>query len=186
MTEKEKAAAGLLYDANNDPTITVERLKCQQLCHEHNMLQPMQIKERELMIRKIVKKIGKRFLIELPFRCDFGYRISIGEDFYANYNLIILDGAEVTIGNNVFIGPDCHMYAASHPLDIHQRNLGLEYALPITIGDNVWIGGNVTILAGVSIGSGTTIGAGSVVNKDMPENVLAAGNPCRIIKDLSK
>lgn len=184
MTEKEKAAKGMLYNANYDEEINEERLKCQELCYEYNQLKPSEKNKREELVRKIIKHAGKTFLIEQPFRCDFGYRITIGENFYANYNLIILDGAKVTIGDNVFIGPNCGLFAAGHPTDVTLRNQGLEYAYPITIGDDVWIGGNVSIMAGVTIGKGTTIGAGSVVTKDIPENVIAVGNPCRVIKKL--
>jgi len=125
-------------------------------------------------------------LIEQPFRCDFGYRISFGENFYANYNFIILDGAQVTIGDNVFIGPNCSIFAAGHPFQAKIRNEGLEYAWPISIGDSVWIGGHVSIIGGVTIGEGAVIGAGSVVTKDIPGNVLAAGNPCRVIRIITE
>ena len=128
---------------------------------------------------------GDNFCIEQPFHCDYGYNITLGEDFYSNYNLVILDDAPITIGSHVFIAPDCGIYAAGHPIDAAQRNEGLEYAKPVTIGDNVWIGGGVRILPGVSIGSNTVIGAGSVVTKDIPDGVLAAGNPCRVIRTLT-
>lgn len=117
--------------------------------------------------------------------CDYGYNIEIGENFYANTNLVILDAAKVRVGDNVFIAPHVGIYTAGHPLDIGQRNAGLEYARPITIGNNVWIGGHVVLLPGVSIGDNTTIGAGSVVTKNMPANVLAVGNPCRVIRPVS-
>ena len=124
------------------------------------------------------------FLIEQPFMCDYGYNIEIGENFYANHNLIILDGNKVTFGDNVFIAPNCAFYTAGHPLDPEQRNKGLEYAKPIEIGDNVWIGGNVVVLPGVKIGDNCVIGAGSVVTKDVPENSVAVGNPCKVIRKL--
>lgn len=121
-----------------------------------------------------------------PFHCDYGYNIEIGENFFANYNCVILDGAKVTFGDNVFIAPNCSFYTAGHPIDVLQRNQGLEYALPIKIGNNVWIGGNVTVLPGVTIGDNTVIGAGSLVNKDIPSNVVAAGNPCRVIREITE
>ena len=186
LTEKEKAEAGLLYDANSDPQIVRDRLISQELCYDYNMLRPSQIKEREEMIRKHLAKTGKTFLIEQPFHCDFWYRVSIGENFYSNYNLVILAGNNVTFGDNVLIGPDCGIYAAGHPLDVEQRNAGLEYAHPIHIGNNVWIGGGVKIMSGVTIGDNTVIAAGSVVTKDIPSNVLAGGVPCRVIRKLDK
>lgn len=184
MTEKEKAAKGLLYDANFDEEIIRERKSCQELCFKYNMIKPSNSGKREKAIRRILKNAGQNILIEQPFRCDFGYRITIGNDFYANYNLVILDGAQVSIGSHVFISPNCGLYAAGHPLDVKQRNEGLEYAYPITIGDNVWIGADVAIIGGVTVGEGAVIGAGSVVIKDIPPHVLAAGNPCRVIKEL--
>ena len=116
--------------------------------------------------------------------CDYGYNIEIGENFYANHNLIILDAGKVKIGDNVFIAPNCNIYTASHPVDIIQRNKGLEYANPVKIGNNVWIGGNVTILPGVTIGDNCTIGAGSVVTKDIPANSIAYGNPCKVARKI--
>lgn len=182
MTEMEKAEAGLLYDANSDPQIVRDRLISQELSYDYNMLRPSQMKEREEMVRKHFAKTGKTFLIEQPFRCDFWYRVSIGENFYSNYNLVILAGNKVTFGDNVLIGPDCGIYAAGHPLDVEQRNAGLEYAQPIRIGNNVWIGGGVKIMSGVTIGDNAVIAAGSVVTKDIPSNVLAGGVPCRVIR----
>ena len=121
-----------------------------------------------------------------PFQCDYGYNIEIGENFFANFNCIIVDCAKVKFGNHVFIAPGCGFYTAGHPLDVSQRNQGLEYAYPITVGDNVWFGGNVSVLPGVTIGSNTVIGAGSVVNFDIPSGVIAAGNPCRVIREITE
>ena len=182
MTEREKAEAGLLYDAYGAPEIARGRIQSQELSYDYNMLRPVQTKEREEMIRKHFARTGPKFLIEQPFRCDFWNRVSIGENFYSNYNLVILAGNRVTFGDNVLVGPDCGIYAAGHPLDVEQRNAGLEYAAPIHIGSNVWIGGGVRILSGVTIGDNTVIAAGSVVTKDIPANVLAGGVPCRVIR----
>ena len=183
LSEKEKAGLGQLYDANFDTELVEERQRCKDLCFEYNRILPSKTEERKNLIRKLFGKTGENFLIEQPFYCDYGYNIEIGENFYANVNVVILDGAKVTFGDHVFIAPNCGFYTAGHPFDTEQRNLGLEYAYPITIGNNVWIGAGCSILPGVSIGDNTVIGAGSVVNKSIPANVLAAGNPCRVIRE---
>ena len=121
--------------------------------------------------------------IESNFFCDYGYNISVGENFYANHNLVILDGAKVEFGDNVFIGPNCGFYTAGHPIDIKSRNEGIEYAKPIKVGNNVWFGGNVSVMPGVTIGDNVTIGAGSVVTKDIPSNCVAYGNPCKVKRE---
>lgn len=183
-TEKEKAHLGELYDANFNMELVAERDVCKDLCFEYNQLPPSQKEDRASLLRILLGKMGKTFLIEQPFYCDYGYNIEVGENFYANFNCTILDGAKVTFGDNVFIAPGCGFYTAGHPLDVKQRNLGLEYAYPIKIGNNVWIGAQCIILPGITIGDNTVIGAGSVVTKDIPANVVAVGNPCRIIKQL--
>ena len=182
--EKEKCRQGKLYDANNDTELIAERLLCKEICHEYNQLSPSDIKHREDIIRKLFGKTGRKFLIEQPFFCDYGYNIEIGENFYANVNCVILDEATVRFGNNVFVAPNCGFYTAGHPFDVEQRNRGLEYARPIVIGNNVWIGAQVCVLPGVTIGDNCVIGAGSVVNKNIPAGSLAAGNPCRIIRKI--
>lgn len=184
MTEKEKCLLGQLYDANGNPELIAERMKCKDFCHRYNLLLPSCIEERKELIVKLLGKTGEKFLIEQPFYCDYGYNITIGENFYSNVNCVVLDGAPVTFGDNVFIGPNCGFYTAGHPLDVRQRNAGLEFAKPITIGNNVWIGAGVCVLPGVSIGDNCVIGAGSVVNKTIPANTLAVGNPCRVIREL--
>lgn len=186
MNEKEKMLNGFLYSPDKDKELFADRLKAKTLCHKYNHLEPRNIEERKNIIKQLLSKYSGEFWIEQPFECDYGYNIELGNNFYANHNLIILDCAKVKFGDNVFIGPNCGIYTASHPLDFHKRNQGLEYALPVIIGNNVWIGGSVSILAGVTIGNNTVIGAGSVVTKNIPENVVAAGNPCRIIKNIDK
>lgn len=183
-TEKEKCARGELYDANHDAELIAERERCKVMCHQYNHLCPSETAQREEIIRRILGKTGQRFLIEQPFYCDYGYNIEIGENFYANVNCVILDGAKVKFGDNVFVAPDCGFYTAGHPLDAGQRNSGLEYARPITVGHNVWIGAHVSVLPGVTIGNNCVIGAGSVVNRDIPAGSLAAGNPCRVIRKI--
>lgn len=175
----------MLYDANNDAELIAERQVCKDLCYELNHLYPSQLTERDALLRRLLGKTQKHFLIEQPFYCDYGYNIEIGENFYANVNCTILDGAKVTFGNNVFIAPNCGFYTAGHPLDVVQRNAGLEYARPITVGNNVWIGAQVCVLPGVTIGDNSVIGAGSVVTKNIPPNSVAVGNPCRVIRTVT-
>lgn len=184
MTEKEKMIAGMIYDANNDPDLISERLECKELCRDYNELRPRQIKERDKLLRKILGEVKTNILIEQPFHCDYGYNIRVGENFYANFNLVILDEAPVTFGDNVFIAPNCGFYTAGHPIDAVERNKGLEYARPISVGDNVWIGAGVSVLPGVTIGDNCVIGAGSVVVRDIPSGSVAVGNPCKVVKTL--
>ncbi len=185
MNEWEKAQRGFLYDANYDKELIRKRAECADLCHEFNLCKPSDRAQKERIIRKILGEIKGSFVITAPFYCDYGANISIGNNFYTNRNCVILDGARVTFGDNVFIAPNCVFTTAGHPIDAEQRNAGLEIALPITVGNNVWIGTNVSVLPGVTIGDNCVIGAGSVVNKDIPDNVVAAGNPCRVIRKIT-
>ena len=182
MKEWEKAKKGYLYDANNDPEIIEDHLKCLEQCFELNNISPVDRKEREYRIKNILGKIGDGFDILSPFFCDFGKNIFIGNNFYANHNLSILDGGKVTIGDHVFIAPNVVITTAGHAIDPVQRDKGLEIALPITIGSHVWIGANVSILPGVTIGNNVVIGAGAVVTKNIPDNIIAVGNPCKILR----
>ena len=182
--ELEKMMSGDLYDATNNTTLLDLLTHTQEMCQDYNLLRPSQTAERDALMRRILGKTGQRFKIISPFFCDYGFNIEVGENFFANFNLVILDEARVTFGDNVFIAPNCAFYTAGHPLDVAQRNAGLEYSLPIRVGNNVWIGGNVCVMPGVTIGDNTVIGAGSVVVHDIPAGVLAAGNPCRVIRQL--
>lgn len=186
QSEKQKAKAGKLYDANYDAELLSERAACKERCYELNNLSPQQTKERKNVIKHLLAKTGKVFTIEPPFYCDYGYNIEIGENFFVNMNCVILDEAKVSFGDNVFIAPNCGFYTAGHPLDVERRNKRLEYAYPITIGNNVWIGAHVCVLPGVTIGDNAVIGAGSIVTRDIPTNVLAAGNPCRVIRPITE
>lgn len=186
MTEREKMQQGLLYDANYDEELLAERARCKDLCYDFNQLRPSRTAEQQALIRKLLGKTGEHFCITAPFWCDYGSNIEIGENFYTNHNCVILDGARVTFGDNVFIAPNCTFSTAGHPLDAAQRNQGLEYAYPITVGDNVWFGASVTVLPGVTIGSNTVIGAGSLVNRDIPGGVVAVGNPCRVLRKITE
>ena len=184
MTEKEKMLAGEIYNANYDEELIKERIEVKDKCFEYNNIKPSNIEGRTKLLKEILGKYEETFYIEQPFICDYGYNIEIGKNFYANHNLVILDGNKVEFGDNVFVAPNCAFYTAGHPLDYKERNKGLEYAKPIKVGNNVWIGRNVTVLPGVSIGENVVIGAGSVVTKDIPSNVIAVGNPCRVIKEI--
>ena len=184
MTEKEKMLAGEIYDANFDKDLIRERMRTQDMCFKYNSVRPSNIKKRQFIMRKIIRNTKNNFFLEQPFICDYGYNIEIGENFYSNHNLTILDGNKVKFGNNVFIGPNCSFYTAEHPIDAETRNKGLEYAKPINVGNNVWFGGNVVVLPGVTIGNNTIIGAGSVVTKNIPDNCIAVGNPCKVIKQI--
>lgn len=185
-TEKDKMLRGEIYDANYDPQLIEERMKCKIMCRKYNDLMPDRLEERKALLKTLLGHTGENFYIEQPFYCDYGYNISVGDNFYSNVNLVILDGAKVTFGDNVFIAPDCGFHTAGHPLDVVRRNKGLEYARPITVGNNVWIGAGVHVLPGVTIGDNCVIGAGSVVNRDIPANSLAVGNPCRVIRSLEE
>ena len=185
MTEKEKMLAGQIYDANYDKNLVEERQKAKELCFKYNMLNPSDTIDRENVLKELIGKIKGNILIEQPFICDYGYNIEMGDNFYSNHNLVILDAGGVKFGDNVFIGPNCGIYTSGHPIEKDVRNIGLEYAYPIKIGNDVWIGGNVCIFPGVTIGNNVVIGAGTVVNKNVPDNVVIAGNPFKIIKEIN-
>ncbi|WP_088110081.1 sugar O-acetyltransferase [Tyzzerella sp. An114] len=186
MTEKEKMSKQMLYDANYDVDLLKERVKAKNMCYDFNQLRPSETEKQNEILRELFGSTKENFCIVAPFWCDYGYNIHIGENFFANHNVVILDCGKVTFGDNVFVAPNCIFSTAGHPLDVEQRNKGLEYAYPITVEDNVWIGANVTVLPNVTIGSGSVIGAGSVVNKDIPRGVIAVGNPCRVVRKITE
>lgn len=185
MTEKEKMLRQKLYDANYDAELIQERLITKDLCYEYNRLRPSESEKQQAILRKLLGKTRGAFQIVAPFWCDYGYNIELGRNFFANHNLVILDCARVIFGDNVFIGPDCGFHTAGHPIDMERRNQGLEYAYPITVGNNVWIGAGVHVMPGVTIGSNVVIGGGSVVVKDIPDDSVAVGNPCRVIRPIT-
>ena len=186
MTEKEKMLAGLPYSAT-DAQLLKELNDTKDVIHRYNSLMPSDFDRRREMLLGLLGHVGdERILINQPFYCDYGRHISVGKRFFANFNFTVLDEALVTIGDDCFIGPNVGIYTACHSTDPVERNSRREWALPVTIGDNVWIGGSVTILAGVTIGDNVTIGAGSVVTRDIPSDCVAVGNPCRPIKRLPK
>ena len=184
MTEKEKMLAGMVYDATT-PELIAELQATREVLYEFNSLRPSETQRMKEILKGLFGKVGDDdFIINQPFRCDYGKQISIGKRFFANFNFIVLDEARVTIGDDCFIGPNVSIYTACHSTDPIERNTRQEWAKPVIIGNNVWIGGSVTILPGVTIGDNVTIGAGSVVTRDIPPNTVAVGNPCKVVKSL--
>lgn len=186
MTEKEKMLKEMLYDANNDEDLRKERAIAKDLCFKYNQLMPSDVENQKQVLKELLGEVNDSVIFVAPFWCDYGYNIRVGKNFFANHNTVILDGAKVTFGDNVFIAPNCGFYTAGHPIDSKRRNQGLEYAYPITIGNNVWIGAGVHVMPGVTIGNHVVIGAGSVVVKDIPSNSVAVGNPCHVIREITE
>ncbi len=185
MNQKERMLNGLPYKAWLDG-LEADREACKAMIYEFNLLKPEERKRIPEILKKLFGKTGENIWIEPPFHCDYGWNIEVGENFGANYGLTILDVGKVTFGDNAVIAPNVSIYTAGHPVHPVSRNSGYEYGIPITIGNNVWIGGNAVILPGVTVGDNVVIGAGSVVTKDIPDNVIAAGNPCRIIREITE
>lgn len=187
MTEQEKMRAGALYDPA-DPQLTAARAEAKRLCGRLNRLlaedpaDTAHFAEKQTLIGRLFGKTNPTLQLCADFWCDYGFHITFGKNCFANHHLVILDGAPVTFGDGVLIGPNCGFYTAEHPLDPALRAQGLETARPITVGNNVWFGGNVTVLPGVTIGDNAVIGAGSVVTHDIPANAVAVGNPCQVIR----
>jgi len=175
--------AGELYDPT-DPPLVEARTRAQQLCRQYNTIDPALVSERRGLLTVLFSSFGDRSEIVAPFHCDYGCHIRIGDGVFLNFGVVILDCAWITIGNRVLIGPAVQIYGATHPLDASIRATGKELASPVTIGDDTWIGGAAILCPGVTIGFGTTIGAGSVVTRDIPSNVFAAGNPCKVIRQI--
>lgn len=184
MNQKERMLAGLPYKAWMDG-LSEERMNNKLKIYKYNSLRPDETEKMETLLKEILGKTGKNVFIEAPFHCDYGKNIEVGENFFANYNLTILDVGKVMIGSNAQIAPNVSIYTAGHPIHPQSRNSGYEYGIGVTIGDNVWLGGNVVINPGVHIGNNAVIGSGSVVTKDIPDNVVAVGNPCKVIKRIT-
>lgn len=182
-TEKEKMLSGERYDAL-DKEISDERLQARLLIKALNETAEDQPEERERILKELMPNAGTGLWLQPPFYCDYGYNVYTGENVFFNFNCIVLDVMPVTIGDRTLMGPNVQLYAATHPMSVNERQSGLEYAKPITIGRDVWIGGGAIICPGVTIGDGSVIGAGSVVTRDIPPNVFAAGNPCRVVRNL--
>lgn len=185
MDHKERMLANLPYKAWLDG-LSEERMENKKKIFRYNHMEPGNPEEKDKLIKEILGKTGDYINIEAPFYCDYGYNIEIGENFFANYNFTVLDVGKVRIGKNVQIAPNVSIYTAGHPLHPDSRNSGYEYGIDITIGDNVWIGGNTCVMPGVTIGDNVVIGAGSVVTKDIPANMIAVGNPCRVIREITE
>ena len=182
-SEKEKMLAGELYFAA-DPELWQMHIRAQELLHVYNSSAPSAADERESIIKRLFGAVGTGCVIRPPFFADYGCHIFAGEKLFINFGCVILDCNHVRIGNNVMFAPKVQIYAAYHPLEPEIRRAELELASPVTIGDDVWIGGGAIVCQNVEIGAGTTIGAGSVVTRSIPPNVFAAGNPCRVIKEI--
>ena len=185
MTEKEKMLEGMPYNAWEEELVK-DREKAKMLCYAFNHTLPNNMEERKNILKELMQTEEDMY-IEPNFFCDYGYNIKVGKNFYANHNCTILDVNTVTIGNDVMFAPHVQIYTATHPVGVKERvREGVEMGYPIVIGDNVWIGGGSIVGPGVTIGKNTVIGAGSVVMKDIPDNVVAVGNPCRVIRELGE
>mgnify|MGYP005772917959 FL=1 len=186
MSERPEVPLNCLFQGCYNPAFEEEIRKGKEKCYRYNQLCPNDYAAQRKILAELLGGMGENVIFTPPFWCDYGYNITVGNDFYANHNLIITDGAKVTFGDNVFIAPNCCFTTAEHPLDPDQRKAGLEIAKPITIGNNVWIGAGSTILAGVTIGDNTVIGAGSVVKKSIPSGVVAVGVPCKTLRKITE
>ena len=181
--ERHKMLSGEVYDAVEANIIALLNAVKTRVA-TFNAISPVDYAAKEAALRNLLGHCGDNPRVNQPFFCDYGINISVGNNFFANFGLTILDEAPVSFGDNVFIGPGCGFYTPCHPTDIEARNAMVQWAKPITVGNNVWIGGNCTILPGVTIGDGCTIGAGSVVVSDIPAGTVAVGNPCHPVKKL--
>ncbi len=182
-TEKEKMLSGELYNPL-DKQLAGERQQTRLLLKELNDSREDQLEERTFILKALIPHAGKDLWLQPPFYCDYGFNMVIGDKVFFNFNCVVLDVAQVRIGSRTLFGPNVQVYTATHPIDHRERASGLEYARPITIGEDVWVGGSAVICPGVTIGDRSVIGAGSVVTKDIPADVFAAGNPCRVIRQL--
>ena len=183
-TEREKMRAGEMYDPL-DPELVLARRRARDLCQELNATRDADQAGREKIINTLFSTTSRGIWIEPPFFCDYGSNIVLGEKVFFNFNCVVLDPAPVVIGSNVLFGPSVQIYTAMHPLSAEERRTWREFARPVEIGSDVWVGGAAIICPGVRIGSGAVIGAGSVVTRNVPEGVFAAGNPCRVVRELN-
>lgn len=182
-TEKEKMLQGELYNPL-DQQLSNERLKARLLIKQLNDTREDEVEKRNRILKELLPNAAEGLWLQPPFYCDYGYNIAIGEKVFFNFYCVVLDVAPVTIGCRTLFGPNVQIYTATHPVNYKERASGLEYAKPIAIGQDVWIGGSAVLCPGITIGHRTVIGAGSVVTKDIPADVFAAGNPCKVIRPL--
>lgn len=185
MTEWERMQKGLVYN-DFDQDLFNKRVEAKKLFKAYNKTDDEEIDLRNKIMKQLFKNVGENVWIEPDFRCEFGKNITIGDNVYINFGCIILDCSEVTIGSHTLLGPNIGLYAANHSTDATERINGGCYGKPIHIGNNVWLGGDVKVLQGVTIGDNTIIGAGSIVTKDIPDNVIAVGNPCKVIRKITE
>lgn len=186
MNEKPVVPINCFFQGCYNPAYEEEIRKGKEKCYRYNQLQIYDRDAQRDILKELLGGMGSEAIITPPFWCDYGYNITVGDNFYSNHNMIIQDGARVTFGDNVFIGPNCCFTTAEHAVDPEMRKRGIEIAKPITIGNNVWIGAGSTILAGAEIGDNTVIGAGSVVTKSIPSNVIAVGVPCKVLREITE
>lgn len=186
MTEKEKMLAGEWYDANYDKELLEIRAKAEQYCHDFNHARPRSAEQTESLKKLLGTELPQGVTVLAPVYFDYGSNTTFGEYTAVNHSCYFMDGAPITIGSHVFIGPFSGFYTANHAMDPAERNKGLEKALPIKVGDNCWFGANVSVMPGVTIGNGCVIAAGSVVTKDLPDNSLAAGVPATVERKIEQ
>ncbi len=182
-SEKGKMLNGEIYDAS-DPELVAERERARELTRQYNRTGATDYERRDELLQELFGSVGDEFLIEPPFRCDYGYNIHVGESFYANFGCVVLDVCRVTIGRNCMLGPGVHIYTATHPLDATERTSGDEYGKSVTIGDDVWVGGRAVLNPGITVGDGAVIGSGAVVTDDVPSDVVVQGNPATVVREL--
>ncbi|WP_028782412.1 sugar O-acetyltransferase [Thalassobacillus devorans] len=182
-TEKEKMLAGEMYDPA-DPVLVKEREEARRKVRLYNQTQETEGEERARLLHDLLGSAGENVFMEPTIRFDYGKNTHVGDNFFANFDCIILDVCEVRFGDNCLLAPSVQVYTATHPLDSGERNSGKEYAKPITFGDNVWVGGNAVINPGVTVGDNAVIASGAVVTKDVPANVVVGGNPAKVIKQI--
>ncbi len=183
MTERERMSSGQPF-FTGDRQLMLDKSAARTLSEEYNRTSETEVGRREEILRRLFCSVGVGIFVKPPFHCDYGYNISVGNNFFANFDCVFLDAAPIRIGDNCMIGPKTCIYAIGHPLDPSERRRGIGLPAPVSIGDDVWIGGGVTILPGVTVGDGAVVGAGSVVTHDVPPYTVVAGNPARIIREI--
>ena len=185
MTIRERMKQGLLYTDLGEG-LEEERQRCKELIYDYNLTRPGEAEKRKALLRELLGDMGENIWIEPPVRMAYGKNVHIGDSFYANFNLVLVDDIDIYIGNHVMIAPNVTITATGHPVHPELRKNGTQFSIPVRIEDDVWIGANVVILPGVTIGKNSVIGAGSVVTKNIPDNVVAVGNPCRVLREITE